>query len=178
MYVLKMPGWQKAVNAVKKAYDYIEERITDDCQVPYHCSGPYEVCRVSQLFDPLFAAANLTPSFVDELCAAIPALRNYAASLKVELSAYKVAARTITTLDYNDVSVFSTTVLQFWRLNASQIPAWSAAARIVFVITPNSAASERVFSLLEGMFGKDRHASLADVLQAALMLRYNKRTVG
>ena len=51
-------------------------------------------------------------------------------------------------------------------------------AKRVFAIPPNSAASERVFALLEAMFGKDQDASLSDMLQAALMLRYNKRTVG
>ena len=38
--------------------------------------------------------------------------------------------------------------------------------------------AERVFSLLEAMFGKDQDASLSDMIQGALMLRYNKRTVG
>ena len=51
-------------------------------------------------------------------------------------------------------------------------------AKIVFTITPNSASSERVFSLLEAMFGKDQDMSLADLVQGSLMLRYNKRTVG
>ena len=45
-------------------------------------------------------------------------------------------------------------------------------------IPPTSAASERVFSLLEAMFGKGQDASLADLIQAALMLRYNGRQVG
>ena len=30
----------------------------------------------------------------------------------------------------------------------------------------------------EAMFGKDQDASLSDMIQGALMLRYNKRTVG
>ena len=54
----------------------------------------------------------------------------------------------------------------------------SKAARIVLAIPPTSAASERVFSLLEAMFGKDQDASLSDLIQGALMLRYNKRRVG
>ena len=51
-------------------------------------------------------------------------------------------------------------------------------AKRVFAIPPNSAASERVFSLHEAMFGKDQDSSLSDMIQGALMLRYNKRTVG
>ena len=36
----------------------------------------------------------------------------------------------------------------------------------------------RVFSLLEAMFGTDQLHSLADLIQGALMLRYNERVVG
>jgi len=176
--VLEMPEWQTAVNVVKGAYDYLEQRITDDCQVPYHCSGPYEVCRVSQLFDPSFAVTNMAPAFVDELCAAIPALANCAAALKAESQAYRVAAGTAPSLDHSDVSAFSTAVLQFWREHGKKMPAWRKAAKIVFAIPPNSAASERVFSLLATMFGKDQDSSLSDLIQAALMLRYNGRNVG
>ena len=38
--VIKFPDWQRAVDMVKGAYDYLETRITDNCQGPYHCSGP------------------------------------------------------------------------------------------------------------------------------------------
>ena len=50
--------------------------------------------------------------------------------------------------------------------------------RIVGSLTPNSAAAERVFSLLKLMFGEVQMSSLADMIQAALMLRYNGRKVG
>ena len=52
------------------------------------------------------------------------------------------------------------------------------AMRIVGSLTPNSAAAERVFSLLKLMFGDVQISSLADMIQAALMLRYNGRKVG
>ena len=178
MDVLQMPEWQTAVNSVKGAYDYLEQRITDNCQVPYHCSGPYEVCRVSQLFDPSFAVASLTITFVDELCAAIPSLAGRASALKAELDAYKLAAANAPALDHNDVAAFSEAVLTFWRTHGKKMPAWRTAAKMVFAIPPNSAASERVFSLLEAMFGKDQDAALSDLIQGALMLRYNKRNVG
>ena len=176
--VLKMSEWQSAVDMVKGAYDYLEQRITDDCNVPYHCSGPYEVCRVSQLLDPSFAAVHLIPSFVDELCAAIPAISGCSAALKMELDAYKLAARNAPALDHNDVELYTKGVLAFWRKEGTKIPAWRKVAKIVFTITPNSASSERVFSLLEAMFGKDQDLSLSDRIQGSLMLRYNKRSVG
>lgn len=43
---------------------------------------------------------------------------------------------------------------------------------------PSSAPSERVFSLVEGMFGRDQLSALGDMLQGSVMLRYNKRSVG
>ena len=52
------------------------------------------------------------------------------------------------------------------------------AAQIVFAFTPNSAAAERVFSMLKAMFGDQQMETLADIIQTALMLRYNKRNVG
>ena len=55
---------------------------------------------------------------------------------------------------------------------------YSTAAQIVFAFTPNSAAAERVFSMLKAMFGDQQMETLADIIQTALMLRINKRTVG
>ena len=59
-----------------------------------------------------------------------------------------------------------------------EVPAWAKAARIVYSFTPNSVACERVFSLLKSMFGDQQLSTLADHVQAALMLRYNDRQVG
>ena len=39
-------------------------------------------------------------------------------------------------------------------------------------------ASERVFALIKNMFGEQQMFSLSDIIQAALMLRYNGRRVG
>ena len=50
--------------------------------------------------------------------------------------------------------------------------------RIVRSFTPNSAAAERVFSLLKDLFGDQQMLALADYVQAALMLNYNDRKVG
>ena len=39
-------------------------------------------------------------------------------------------------------------------------------------------ASERVFSLVKCMFGKDQLSSLGDQLQGSVIFRYNRRNVG
>ena len=45
-------------------------------------------------------------------------------------------------------------------------------------ISPNSASCERVFALLKNLFNEQQMLSLADYVQAALMLNYNNRSVG
>lgn len=170
--------WEDAVACVKEAYAYLERRITDDCAEPYKCSGPYEVCRVSQLFDPNFAAVELSPALVEELCAAVPALAQAQTSLKAEMCKYLEAAKRAPAFNYESVDEFTEEVFKFWKKEGSNMPAWRAAAKIIFSLTPNAACSERVFSLLESMFGKGQSNALGDLLQAALMLRYNKRSVG
>ena len=57
-------------------------------------------------------------------------------------------------------------------------PTWAQAARIIFSMVASSAATERVFSLVNLMFGDQQDSALADQVQAAAMLRYNKRSVG
>ena len=81
-------------------------------------------------------------------------------------------------MDHESVESFTEGVLSFWRDHGTKMPAWRKAARIVFAIPPTSAASERVLSLLEGMFGKDQDNNLSDIIQGGLMLRYNERKVG
>eukprot|EP00966_Prymnesium_polylepis_P280074 6470758-Prymnesium_polylepis.1 len=81
-------------------------------------------------------------------------------------------------MDHRDVKAFAAAVLDFWCKHGTKMPTWRKAAKMVFAIPPTSAASERVFSLLEDMFGKDQDSSLSDLIQAALMLRYNQRQVG
>ena len=61
---------------------------------------------------------------------------------------------------------------------AHAVAAWAEVAQIVFAFTPNSAAAERVFSMLKAMFGDQQMETLADIIQTALMLRINKRKVG
>ena len=82
------------------------------------------------------------------------------------------------TFDKTDVATYSDDILTWWRKHGQRIPAWADAASIVFGFSPNSAACERVFSLLAVMFGDGRDGALADLIEASLMLAFNKRRVG
>eukprot|EP00966_Prymnesium_polylepis_P070133 1630489-Prymnesium_polylepis.1 len=96
------------------------------------------------------------------------------ADLLKELPDYLAATRGFT-VDHKDTAEFTKSVLAWWASNGSKFPTWAAAARIVFSFTPNSAAAERVFSLLKLFFGDTRMSALADLIQASLMLRFNQR---
>ena len=82
------------------------------------------------------------------------------------------------TFDHTDVGKFTEDVLLWWANNGKEFPTWALAMQIVGSLMPNSAAAERVFSMLKLMFGDAQMTALADMIQAALMLKYNKRTVG
>jgi hypothetical protein len=98
--------------------------------------------------------------------------------MKAQLPVYLQRAASFNAV-YSNVGDFTEGVLEWWRKNSDdQISEWSRAARIVFAISPNSASCERVFALLKSMFGEQQMNSLSDFIQAALMLRYNKRVVG
>jgi len=150
-----LPERRRVCDALTPGFEYLENRITDNCQGPYHCSGPYEVCRISQLFDPSFVAANLTAAAVNELCDAIPSLTDKA-QLKSEVEAYKTAAAAAPAMDHSDVHAFTEAVLEFWRKHGKKMPMWRKMAKRVFAIPPNSAASERVFSLSRPCLAKTR----------------------
>ena len=107
----------------------------------------------------------------------ITPLRAMIPALLEERPSYLIAAAGFV-VDHKDIKVFTAAVLLWWANHGSKFPAWAKAAQIVFSFTPNSAAAERVFSLLKLFFGHDRDTALADMIQATLMLQYNKRVVG
>ena len=103
---------------------------------------------------------------------------NLIAGLKKELPAYLVAAASCGGFNRADPEEYSRGLLKWWRIYNPSFPTWAKAARIIFAMAPSSAASERVFSLVKSMFGKEQLSSLADFVQGSVMLRYNKRNVG
>jgi hypothetical protein len=129
-----------------------------------------------KVFDPSFADAFLTEAMVRDLVKITP-LRKMVPELLKELPNFLSAAKGFT-VDHKHTDAFTKAVLGWWANNGSKFPNWAKAAQIVFSFTPNSAGAERVFSLLKLCFGDARMSALADIIQASLMLRYNKRSVG
>ena len=180
--VTKMEQWAPLVAKLKDGFGYLENRLTDNCDSPYHCQEQHAATALLRVFDPSFADANsasIDAAFVESLAAIDPlAAHGLLDKMKHELPFYLAAAQGFT-VDHSDVKEFTAKVLKWWACaDKSRFPTWALAARIVFAFTPSAAASERVFSLLKNMFGADQKACLADYIQAALMLAYNKRKVG
>ncbi|KAK3258528.1 hypothetical protein CYMTET_32430 [Cymbomonas tetramitiformis] len=171
---------EAAVAGIEGAYLYLEKRLTGECDSSYDCSHAYLVCELAQLFDPSFVDANtVDAAWVQRLAAITPLARveqgrNLLVALEGELPQYLTQAKGFT-CDHSCVATFTEEVLTWWKTHTKELPSWSFAARIIFSLSPNSCACERVFSLLKNMFGDDQDSCLADYLQGSLMLRYNKR---
>lgn len=136
-----------------------------------------QICRLAQAFDPVFASQHLTASMVADLCHIKPIMEHIKVEdLQAQLPAYLAVASRAPPHSLDDVASYTETILNFWRCNTSEssMPAWRLAARIIFAMSPNSASCERVFSLVTCMFGEGQISSLADMLQASLMLRFNR----
>lgn len=169
-----LPERATIIERLNPVFDYLESRITGNCQASYSCDHMYQICTAARCFNPAFAAQHLNAPMVDELAviSSLPHFVNFT-NLKNELPFYLVAAKEFGPIPTDDVENFSKMVLTFWRHAPNDISSWKEAARLVFCLTPNSAACERVFSLLASMFDSAQDNAFADFLQASLLLRCN-----
>ena len=183
-----LPGWAQAVSLVMPMFDYINNRLTNQCDRPYHCSAQHECLNLLQVFDPSkVAGVSPNETYVQSMFTSIPffcSRQDMMVGLNAELPKYvKLAAEFRMPKEAmpgqpHFMKEFTKAVLSFWQVNASNIPTWAAAARIAFAVQPNSAESERVFSILTRVFGRERDACLADEISASLMLAYNQTAIG
>lgn len=130
------------------------------------------------MFDPANAkTCSLNVSYIDAFDCINPFVAHkLIPDLKKELPKFISACEEFKAS--GDEANYTLDVLHFWAQQRHEIPAWAKAARIVFSLSPSSAACERVFSLLKLFFGEQREVCLADQLQTALMLAFNKRSLG
>ena len=65
----------------------------------------------------------------------------------------------------------------FWKLNEKKLPAWASVAKKLILLSPSSAAIERVWSMFSNTFDAgSENSPLMDYIQAVLMLKYNHRS--
>jgi hypothetical protein len=178
LVVRKLPQRRALATALSGATTYIEARIKGDREAIFSCAEMYETLFLVQLSDPQMAVKHATPMAVDELAKIVPLGKLVdLVKMKAELPTMLRLAGDAT-FNAADVDLYSEGVLTWWRTHGTAIPAWRAAARIVFALTPNSASCERVFALLRVMYDDTQKSALAGQVQAALMLCYNERVVG
>jgi len=64
--------------------------------------------------------------------------------------------------------------VDWWRRYETVLSKWSAAARQILLEQPSSAATVRVFSILNNSFGEQQQLSLQDYIEASVQLQYNR----
>ena len=142
----------------------------------------YNLFKAMRIIDPGQAIElKLDEEHIDILMAQLPVLKEVDASIgeemKKDIAKYLSLAKTFST-NRSNIDEYTRDILQWWRTHRYSLhPAWAFTARIVLAISCNSAASERVFSLMKNRFGKHsgRDTALADQLKASIMLAFNKR---
>jgi hypothetical protein len=178
--------WDTCVAKVTPGFKYIHDRMTNECDAPYHMASEHEIARLVQFFDPDFAAThsdNLLDFVTGFSC--IPAFKvhNLLSGMQAELPQYVSSVKSFVEGPdkppaQDDMAAFTVRVLRFWQWHHRKVPTLALAARVVFSWSPNSAPCERVFSLLQAFFGNTRDKSLGDQVCAALKLAYNARALG
>ena len=154
--------YQYGVAAIQPGWEYFTQTVMG-------AMGPQvEIFKAARLFSPqqicqLRPVANdvdivTSVAFLDD-----PAL---IANLKNELPMYLAKADGID----NDVDPIG-----WWKANEADLPFWSAAAKLVLLMQPSSASSERVFSILTTTFGHLQDLTLQDYIECSLLLQFNKR---
>ena len=66
-------------------------------------------------------------------------------------------------------------ILNFFKMHSVSFPTWALLAEEIFILSPSSAAVERVFSLLRDKFDSQSIQCLIDYITASLLLCANKR---
>ena len=145
---------------VQPAHSYYKRQLTSSLKVPLIAF------KAARLFSPKKVhMLEPTLAMVDVLTV-FPFLKEKLLGLKHELPLYLS-----TTVDLAE----SVDCLEWWKIHATELPMWSDAAQSVLLVQPSSAASERVFSLLNSSFKDQQDHSLQDYVETSLMLQYNKR---
>jgi len=162
----------------------LEERITGNCQQVYDYSHNYRMYKALRLFDPARACElQMTTADLDAVFTELPQLGKiilpgpFRAALYADFPQYMARAAMFTT-SRGSISDFTGDVLKFWKQHRSELNGtWSIATRVVFSISANSAASERVFSIMKRMYGKHsgRDNSLGEQVSTSIKLAYNHR---
>ena len=127
------------------------------------------VFRFARFFNPS-SAATLSPV---ELEAALNALPITFASLP-QKALLRQEFRTLRAMLIGaNVEDTPDAVWRWWMQRGTTLPTWYEFAIKLAVVQPSNASSERVFSLLNGLFSDRQQNALDDMINLSVMLRYN-----
>jgi hAT family protein len=152
---------QKTVNKMQPVLTYLQEQFTT-------LAPQMNLFKAAKLFSPLYVASRpLDTNDVDDLKVISYFTDDKVRSLKEEFAKYHtLAAQCATNFD----------PLTWWSNVSGDLPAWSAACRVIILYQPSSAAAERVFSMLRKGINENQLSSLEDYQTCSIMLGYNHRT--
>ena len=149
--------------SVQPGFEYFKSKFDNEL------SPIVKVFKATRMLSPIkMSEMKVDTSTVDEL-SALPSLNNptVLANIKSDLPAYVSAVEDID----KDIDV-----LQWWRKQEKDLPHWSMALNTALLVQPSSAASERVFSLLQNCFKSQQCSSLEDDIESSIMLQYKNRS--
>ena len=153
---------QYGIAAIRPGWEYFTNTVMG-------VMGPQvEMFKAAQLFSPRHIT-QLRPVANDVDVLTSIAFLNDAAmvgNMKNELPRYLARAHSIA--DGIDP-------IRWWKENEAELPFWSAAAKLILLMQPSSASSEKVFSILTTAFGHLQDLALQDYIECSLMLQFNKR---
>ena len=66
-------------------------------------------------------------------------------------------------------------LLEWWSQHSEEIPSWTSACKQILLLQASSAASERVFSLLQNSFNNQQEQALEDYIKMSLISQYNNK---
>ena len=151
---------------IQPAYDYFTSKFLNNGD---QLQPAVEIFKAARLFNPTkIAEIQPTAAILSDQLRNVPFLNNDACidGLQRELPTY-IAVATDVNPDIN--------VLTWWEIHEEEIPNWAKACKKILLIQPSSAASERVFSLLENYFRDNQACVMEEYIEASIMLQYDQR---
>jgi len=121
------------------------------------------ICEFMKLFGPSYVVErSASIDLVARLAKIKPSgeRQGLTAPLQRDLPTYIAAANGFS-IDHGDVGDFTDEILIWWKSHASEVGAWSEAARIAFAMAPNTAGAERAFTWLKTLFGSNLGTSFS-----------------
>ena len=160
-----------AVSVLQPGFDYFKKKFSEDL------THQVQLLKWARLCNPVrMCEIRPTAEQLDELhifkCTSIAQPLVSLKDLKRELPTFLALA-----LDLNAQEFKLGDILPFFQAHQSELPMWGrfACLNLLAAQQLNSAAAERVFSVLKQAFNETQEQSLGDYVIGVVMNRYNKR---